>query len=56
MGFALGIGVLLDAFVVRMALVPALMAILGDRASWLPRFCGGHSPRWTSKAGNSLSI
>ncbi|MCX4703749.1 MMPL family transporter [Streptomyces sp. NBC_01373] len=38
MGFALGIGVLLDAFAVRMALVPAVMAILGERAWWLPRF------------------
>ena len=38
MGLALGIGVLVDAFVVRMTLVPAVMAILGDRAWWLPRF------------------
>ncbi|MDX2375702.1 MMPL family transporter [Microbacterium sp. LRZ72] len=33
---ALAVGVLIDAFVVRMTLVPALMALLGDRAWWLP--------------------
>ncbi|MFE2872620.1 MMPL family transporter [Embleya sp. NPDC059259] len=37
MGFALAIGVLFDAFVVRMTLVPAVMAILDHRAWWLPR-------------------
>ncbi|MFJ9516894.1 MMPL family transporter [Kitasatospora sp. NPDC101801] len=36
-GFALAFGVLIDAFVVRMALVPAAMALLGRRAWWLPR-------------------
>jgi RND superfamily putative drug exporter len=34
---ALAVGVLIDAFVVRMTLVPALMTLLGDRAWWLPR-------------------
>jgi RND superfamily putative drug exporter len=37
MGFALAIGVLIDAFVVRMTLVPAVMALLGRSAWWLPR-------------------
>ncbi|MET4927589.1 MMPL family transporter [Streptomyces sp. PSRA5] len=36
-GFGLAVAVLFDAFVVRMALVPAVLALLGDRAWWLPR-------------------
>ncbi|MET9083282.1 MMPL family transporter [Streptomyces sp. NPDC004237] len=35
-GFGLAIAVLFDAFVVRMALVPAVLALLGARAWWLP--------------------
>ena len=38
LGFGLAFGVLLDAFVVRMALVPALMHLAGDGAWWLPRW------------------
>lgn len=37
-GFALALGILIDAFFVRMALVPAVMALFGDRAWWLPRW------------------
>jgi len=37
-GFALAFGVLVDAFVVRMLLVPALMHLVGDAAWWLPRW------------------
>ncbi|WP_035858141.1 MMPL family transporter [Kitasatospora cheerisanensis] len=36
-GFALAVGVFIDAFVVRMTLVPAAMALLGRRAWRLPR-------------------
>lgn len=37
-GFGLAIGVILDAFVVRMALIPALLALLGEKAWWMPRW------------------
>lgn len=36
-GFGLATAVLLDAFVVRMAIVPAVLALLGRAAWWLPR-------------------
>ena len=36
MGFGLALGVLLDAFIVRMLLMPALMHLLGRSAWWLP--------------------
>ncbi|MEV7427945.1 MMPL family transporter [Streptomyces sp. NPDC091212] len=36
-GFALAIGVVIDAFVVRMTLVPAVMSLLGRAAWWLPK-------------------
>ena len=35
-GLSLAVGVLVDAFVVRMTLVPATMALLGRAAWWLP--------------------
>ena len=33
----LAIGVFVDAFIVRMTLVPAVLALLGDKAWWMPR-------------------
>ncbi|MFJ8598357.1 MMPL family transporter [Streptomyces shenzhenensis] len=35
-GFGLAVAVLFDAFIVRMAIVPAVLALLGRRAWWLP--------------------
>ncbi|HEX2901987.1 MAG TPA: MMPL family transporter [Jatrophihabitans sp.] len=37
-GFALAFGVLVDAFVVRMTIVPAVMSLVGRAAWWLPRW------------------
>ncbi|WP_194908663.1 MMPL family transporter [Catenulispora rubra] len=37
-GFGLAIAVLFDAFVVRLAFVPAVLALFGDKVAWLPRW------------------
>jgi RND superfamily putative drug exporter len=37
-GFGLAFGVLVDAFVVRMLLIPALMHLFGSAAWWFPRW------------------
>ncbi|MBI1857181.1 MMPL family transporter [Candidatus Saccharibacteria bacterium] len=47
-GFALAFGILIDAFVIRMTLVPAVMALLGDAAWWLPK--------WLAKILPNVSI
>jgi putative drug exporter of the RND superfamily len=36
-GVGLASAILIDATIVRMILVPAVMALLGDRAWWTPR-------------------
>lgn len=38
MGFGLAIAVAFDAFIVRMTIVPAVLALLGRSAWWLPRW------------------
>lgn len=47
-GFALAVGVVIDAFIVRMTIVPAVMSLLGRAAWWLPR--------WLSQALPNLDI
>jgi RND superfamily putative drug exporter len=37
-GFGLAVGVLADAFLVRMLIVPALMLIVGERIWWMPQW------------------
>jgi RND superfamily putative drug exporter len=38
LGFGMAVGVLFDAFVVRLLLMPALMHLLGRAAWWMPRW------------------
>ncbi|MCX4851972.1 MMPL family transporter [Streptomyces sp. NBC_00893] len=47
-GFGLAVAVLFDAYVVRMALVPAVLALLGRRA-W-------HLPRWLDRLVPDLDV
>jgi RND superfamily putative drug exporter len=44
-GFGLASAVLFDAFVVRMAIVPAVLALLGHKAWWLPGWLDRLLPR-----------
>ncbi|GGO04656.1 MMPL family transporter [Saccharibacillus kuerlensis] len=37
-GFALAVGILIDAFLIRMTLVPAVMSLFGDKAWALPKW------------------
>ncbi|AKT50644.1 MMPL family transporter [Arsenicicoccus sp. oral taxon 190] len=37
-GFGLALGVLIDAFLIRMTLTPAVMHLLGEKAWWMPRW------------------
>ncbi|TPQ22361.1 MMPL family transporter [Streptomyces sporangiiformans] len=53
-GFGLAIAVLFDAFVVRMAIVPAILALLGDKAWYLPRWLDRMLPR-VDVEGEALS-
>ena len=44
-GVGLAAAVLIDATIVRMVLVPAIMQLLGDRNWWLPRWLDKRMPR-----------
>jgi len=48
MGLALAFGVLFDAFIVRMTLVPAVMSLLG-KAAW-------HLPKWLDRILPNVDI
>lgn len=44
LGITLALAVLLDATVIRMMLVPAIMGLLGERSWWLPAVLDRHLP------------
>lgn len=43
-GFGLAFGVLVDAFFVRMMLIPSVMHLAGDKAWWLPKWLDDRLP------------
>jgi RND superfamily putative drug exporter len=45
MGLGMAVAILLDAFVIRCLIVPAVMSLLGERAWWLPRWLDRRVPR-----------
>jgi RND superfamily putative drug exporter len=54
-GFGLTIGVLIDAFVVRMTLVPAVLSLLGNRAWYFPKWLDRLTPK-VDIEGESLRV
>jgi putative drug exporter of the RND superfamily len=54
-GFGLTIGVLIDAFVVRMTLVPAVLSLLGNRAWYFPNWLDRLTPK-VDIEGESLRV
>lgn len=52
-GFGMASAVLFDAFVVRMAIVPAALALLGGAAWWMPRWLQRILPRVDIEGGPS---
>ena len=54
-GLALAVGILIDAFLIRMILVPALMSLLGRAAWWLPGWLDRFLPNLDVE-GDQLAI
>lgn len=55
LGFTFAFGIAVDAFVVRMTLVPAVLALLGERAWWLPGWLDRLVPQ-IDVEGSSLRV
>ena len=55
-GLGLGAAIAIDAFVVRMVIVPAVMQILGDRAWYMPAWLERIMPRVTIEAPTEPAV
>ncbi|QIX53982.1 MMPL family transporter (plasmid) [Rhodococcus sp. DMU1] len=56
MGFALAAGVFLDAFIVRMVVIPALLALLGESSWWLPNWLDRILPNVDIEGGRLCAL
>ena len=54
-GLGLGVAIAIDAFVVRLVIVPAVMMILGDRAWYMPRWLDRIVPRISIEAPSAAA-
>ncbi len=55
LGFGLGFAILIDAFVVRLVLVPTVMTLVGERGWWIPSWLDRILPR-INVEGESLPM
>jgi RND superfamily putative drug exporter len=51
-GLGLGVAILIDVLIVRMVVSPALMAVLGDRAWWMPKWLDRVMPNVSLEGGH----
>lgn len=53
--FSMAVGVFVDAFIVRMILVPAVLALLGKHAWWLPRWLERRLPMFDAEGDGLMN-
>ncbi|MCO5216959.1 MAG: MMPL family transporter [Thermomicrobiales bacterium] len=56
MGFGLGFAILVDAFVVRLVLVPTVMTLIGERGWWMPTWLGKILPNINIEGESDIDL